>query len=40
LESVCRVVDRAAQADLASRAAPRATKYLDALVARWRATSS
>jgi hypothetical protein len=40
LESVCREVDRCAQQDAASREAPRAQKYLDALLARWRATSS
>jgi hypothetical protein len=40
LESVCREVDRLAESDANSREAPRAQKYLDALLARWRATSS
>jgi hypothetical protein len=40
LESVCRQVDRLSEGDAASSEAPRATKYLDALLARWRATSS
>jgi SIR2-like domain len=40
LESVCREVDRRSEADLISREAPRAQKYLDALLARWRATRS
>jgi hypothetical protein len=39
LESVCREVDRLS-ADLESRHSPRAAKYLEALIARWRATSS
>ena len=38
LEPVCRQVDSAAE--LGSREAPRARKYLEALLARWRATSS
>jgi hypothetical protein len=40
LESVCREVDGLSEVDAASNEAPRATKYLDALLARWRATSS
>jgi hypothetical protein len=40
LESVCRQVDGLSEGDAASSEAPRATKYLDALLARWRATSS
>jgi hypothetical protein len=40
LESVCREVDRCAQQQASAREAPRAQKYLDALLARWRATSS
>jgi hypothetical protein len=40
LEPVCREVDGLSEADAASNEAPRATKYLDALLARWRATSS
>jgi hypothetical protein len=40
LEAVCREVDRLAESDANSREAPRAQKYLDALLARWRATSS
>jgi hypothetical protein len=40
LDSVCREVDRLSEADAKSREAPRARKYLDALLARWRATSS
>jgi hypothetical protein len=40
LEPVCREVDRRSQAEPHSPEAPRAHKYLEALVARWRATSS
>jgi hypothetical protein len=40
LESVCREVDRRSEEDVISREAPRAQKYLDALLARWRATRS
>jgi len=40
LESVCRQVDGLSEAELGSREAPRARKYLEALLARWRATSS
>jgi hypothetical protein len=39
LESVCREIDRLSQ-ERGPREAPRARKYLEALVARWRATSS
>ena len=40
LEAVCREVDRHSSEDSASRDAPRALKYLEALLARWRATRS
>jgi hypothetical protein len=40
LESVCREVDRLSEEQPGSRGAPRARKYLEALIARWRATSS
>ncbi len=40
LESVCREVDRLSEAQMGSRESPRAHKYLEALIARWRATSS
>jgi hypothetical protein len=40
LDAVCREVDRQSEAQLGSRQAPRARKYLEALIARWRATSS
>jgi hypothetical protein len=40
LEPVCREVDRQSEALPATRGAPRARKYLEALIARWRATSS
>jgi SIR2-like domain len=40
LESICRAVDQRSIAEADSREAPRATKYLDALIARWKATSS
>jgi hypothetical protein len=39
LESVCREVDQRSS-DLEARHPPRARKYLEALLARWRATSS
>ena len=40
LESVCRQVDALSEAELGVREPPRARKYLEALIARWRATSS
>jgi hypothetical protein len=40
LESVCDEVDRLSQALMNSREQARARKYLEALLARWRATSS
>ena len=40
LDAVCREVDRQAEAQVETREAPRARKYLEALIARWRATSS
>ena len=40
LESVCREVDRRSEMESGPRGAPRARKYLEALIARWRATSS
>jgi len=40
LESVCREVDRRSETESGPRGAPRARKYLEALIARWRATSS
>ena len=40
LESVCRQVDALSEAQLGVRQPPRARKYLEALIARWRATSS
>jgi hypothetical protein len=40
LESVCRQVDALSEAGLGVREPPRARKYLEALIARWRATSS
>ena len=40
LESVCRQVDAQSQAQLGLQQPPRARKYLEALIARWRATSS
>jgi hypothetical protein len=40
LDFVCREVDALSASDVNSRQAPRAQKYLDALVARWRATRS
>jgi hypothetical protein len=40
LAAVCREVDARPDVDPAAREAPRAQKYLDALLARWRATSS
>jgi len=40
LEPVCREVDRLSEAQMGSRESPRARKYLEALIARWRATSS
>jgi len=40
LESVCSQVDALSQAQTAARQPPRARKYLEALLARWRATSS
>jgi len=40
LDAVCREVDRQAEAQVGTREAPRARKYLEALIARWRATSS
>jgi len=40
LESACREVDRRTQDEASLGQAPRAQKYLDALLARWRATSS
>jgi len=40
LDSVCRQVDSLSEAESGSRHAPRARKYLEALVARWRATSA
>lgn len=40
LEFVCLEIDRLSRANAESREAPRAQKYLDALLARWRATSS
>jgi len=40
LEPICREVDRRSQHEPGPLAAPRAHKYLEALVARWRATSS
>jgi hypothetical protein len=39
LDSVCREVDRLSLADEATHS-PRARKYLEALIARWRATGS
>jgi hypothetical protein len=40
LDGVCREVDALSGSEPGSREAPRALKYLEALVARWRATSS
>jgi SIR2-like protein len=40
LESVCSEMDRMLEAETGSRESPRARKYLQALLARWRATSS
>jgi hypothetical protein len=40
LEAVCNEVDRLTGTESGSQQAPRARKYLEALVARWRATSS
>jgi hypothetical protein len=40
LEAVCDEVDRRSEPETDSRQAPRARKYLAALIARWRATSS
>jgi hypothetical protein len=40
LDEVCREVDRQSESQPGMREAPRARKYLEALIARWRATSS
>jgi hypothetical protein len=40
LESVCSQVDALSEAQAGAREPPRARKYLEALIARWRATSS
>ena len=40
LDFICREVDALSASNSVSPQAPRAQKYLDALVARWRATSS
>jgi hypothetical protein len=40
LESVCSQVDAFSQTQTGAREPPRARKYLEALLARWRATSS
>jgi hypothetical protein len=40
LDAVCREVDRQSEAQPGTGQAPRARKYLEALIARWRATSS